>query len=58
MITAYLLAAAFAIGLVVGSVSQSRDKIPAIQWVLLLMLGLAWPLLIYVYWKDWKEGKL
>lgn len=58
MITAYFLIAAFAIGLVVGSIWHSEENPPTVQWILVMLLALAWPLLIYVYWKDWKEGKL
>lgn len=58
MITAYFLIAALAIGVVVGSVLESKSRPSAVEWILLILLSLAWPFLVYVYWKDWKEGKL
>ena len=57
MTTAYFLIAVFVMGLVVGSILQSQSRPPAVEWVLLMILSLAWPLLVYVYWKDCKEGK-
>jgi len=56
MITAYLLIAAFAMGVFVGSAIEVKDKPDAVQWGLLVLLAIFWPALGYVYWQDWRKG--
>lgn len=56
MITAYLLIAAFAMGIFVGSAIEGKDKPGAVQWGLLVLLAIFWPVLGYVYWQDWRKG--
>ena len=56
MITAYLLIAAFAMGVFVGSSIEGKDKPDAVQWVALTLLAIFWPVLGYVYWQDWRKG--
>lgn len=59
MITAYFLIAAFAAGRLFGADHMAGDGKHWQRWeyVAVAALCLAWPFLLYVCWKNWREGR-
>ena len=57
MLTAYFLIAAFVAGTFAGSTIETKDIPSARHAMALAFLALAWPLMIYICWKDWSDGQ-
>ena len=52
MITIYLLIAAFTFGKFYGEIEPFDVRPGPCEWFWLAILSLAWPLAIYIHWKD------
>ncbi|MBK3439306.1 hypothetical protein [Pseudomonas sp. MF7448] len=50
----YFLIASFALGAFAGSAADSTEKPTMIQWIALILLACAWPMMAWFYWKEWK----